>query len=186
MPDMGKSGWVLFWAFLVAVVAAPAISLADDALDSGAVNMPQRERELVDILMSARRAYQTSHSIAPARDARMDMQIRVISFMRESQVATDWIGTVKSRGITPDGNAWISIEIADGITVSTWQNEHEDGDSATVLRPHSKLFGPVQSAKIASPIIFTGTILESVLAADDEMVMHPQYIARFSALRPAQ
>src|SRR5215469_11677259 len=137
MRDMRKSGWILFWAFLVAVVAAPAICFADDALDSGAVNMPQRERELVDILMSARKAYQTSHAIAQAKDARMDMQIRVISFMRQSQVATDWIGTVKSRGITPDGNAWISIEIADGITVSTWQNEHDDGDSATIFRPHS-------------------------------------------------
>src|ERR1700760_2262478 len=148
MRDMQKSGWVLVWALLAAVFAAPAIALADDAPDSVAANMPQRERELIDILLSARKAYQTSHSPSPAKDARMDMQIRVISYMRQSQVATDWIGTVKSRGITPDGDAWISIEIADGITVSTWQSEREDADSATMFRPHAKLFAAAHSAKI--------------------------------------
>jgi len=183
---MRKSGWFLFSALLVALCALPAISFADDAPEAGASNVPQRERELIDILMWARKAYQNSHSPSPAKDARMDMQIRVISFMRQSQVATDWVGTVKSRGITPDGDAWISIEIADGITISTWQSEREDADSATMFRPHAKLFAAAQSAKIASPIIFSGTILKSVLATDEEMVTHPQFIARFSSLKPAQ
>jgi hypothetical protein len=184
---MQKSGWLLFWALLVAVCAAPAAVRADEASDSAAAaNMPQRERDLIDILTSARKGYQASHSPSPAKDARIDMQIRVISYMRQSQVATDWIGTVKSRGITPEGNAWVSIEIADGITVSTWQTERDDQDSATMFRPHAKLFAPAQAAKIAAPIIFSGTILKSVLANDDEMVMHPQFIARFNVLKPAQ
>lgn len=186
MRDMRKSGWLLLSALLVAVLAAPATVRADEAPETSAANMPQREKELIDILLSARKTYQTSHSATPAKDARMEMQIRVISYMRQSQVATDWIGTVKSRGITPDGNAWVVIEIADGITVATWQNERDDSDSGTMFRPHSKLFAPAQSAKIASPIIFSGTILKSVLANDEEMVMHPQFIARFTSLKPAQ
>jgi len=183
---MRKTGWLLFSALLVALCAAPVIARAEDAPESGASNMPQREHDLIDILMSARKTYQTSHSPTPGKDARMEMQIRVISFMRQSQVATDWVGTVKSRGTTPDGNAWVSIEIADGSTISTWQNEREDADSATMFRPHAKLFSAAQSAKIASPIIFSGTILKSVLANDDEMVMHPLFIARFTSLKPAQ
>jgi hypothetical protein len=182
MRDMQKTGWLFFWALLAAVCVVPSAVRADEA----AANMPPRERELIDTLMAARKAYQTSHSLSPAKDARIDMQIRVISYMRQSQVATDWIGTVKSRGITPEGNAWVSIEIADGITVSTWQTERDDQDSATMFRPHAKLFAAAQAAKIAAPIIFSGTILKSVLANDDEMVVHPQFIARFSALKPAQ
>jgi len=187
LRDMQKSGWLLFWALLVAICAAPTAVRADEASDSGAAaNMPQRERDLIDILTSARKSYQASHSPSPAKDARIDMQIRVISYMRQSQVATDWVGTVKSRGITADGNAWISIEIADGITVSTWQTERDDQDSSTLFRPHAKLFTAVQGAKIAAPVIFSGTILKSVLANDDEMVMHPQFIARFSSLKLTQ
>jgi hypothetical protein len=184
---MQKSGWLLFWALFAAVCVAPPAVRADEASDSGlGANMPQRERDLIDILTSARKSYQTSHSPSPAKDARIDMQIRVISYMRQSQVATDWIGTVKSRGITADGNAWISIEIADGITMSTWQTERDDQDSATLFRPHAKLFASVQGAKIGAPVIFGGTVLKSVLANDDEMVVHPQFIARFNALKLTQ
>ena len=160
---------------------------ADDAPDSElSANMPQRERDLVEILLGARKQYTSSHAASSASDARIGMQIRVMSYMRESQVATDWIGTVKTRGLTPDGEAWISIEIADGITISTWQTQREDQSAATLFLPHAKLFPVVQSAKIGSPIIFSGTILKSVLANDDEMVLRPQFIARFSGLKLAQ
>ena len=148
--------------------------------------MPQREKDLIAILMDARKQFKTSHSTAPASDARVAMQIRVIAFMRQSQLATDWIGTVKSRGMSPEGYGWITIEIADGITISTWTTVRDDGDSATMFRQHSRLFGPAQAAKIASPIIFSGTILKSVLTGDEEMVMQPRFIARFSALKLSQ
>ncbi|MDB5397467.1 MAG: hypothetical protein JWM91_4973 [Rhodospirillales bacterium] len=162
-------------------------AFADDAPEAGQMaNMPQRERDLLDILLDARKQYASSHSTTPAPDARVAMQIRVISFMRQSQLATDWIGTVKSRGITPEGNAWITIEIADGITISTWTTTRDDGDSATLFRLHAKLYAPAQAAKIASPVIFSGTILKSVLADDNEMVLRPRFIARFSSLKLAQ
>jgi hypothetical protein len=184
---MRKSCCLLLSALLIALFALPLPAFAGDASDGGmAANMPQRERDLIDILMKARNDYKTSHSPSPAQEARIGMQIRVMNYMKQSQLATDWIGTVKSRGITPEGESWISIEIADGITVSTWTAAREDQESATMFRPHAKLFAPAQAAKIASPIIFSGTILKSVLANDDEMVLHPQFIARFSALRPAQ
>ena len=104
----------------------------------------------------------------------------------ESQIATDWIGNVKSRGLTPDGEAWISIEIADGVTISTWQTERDDQSAATGSASMPSFFPAAQAAKIGSPIIFSGTILKSVLANDDEMVLRPQFIARFSALKLAQ
>ncbi len=148
--------------------------------------MPQREHDLIEILTNARKQYTTSHSPTSAQDARIAMQIQVISYMRQSQLATDWVGTVKSRGITPEGDAWITIEIADGITVSTWTTVRDDGDSATMFRPHSKLFAPAQAAKIASPVVFSGTILKSILAEDEDMVLRPRFIARFSALKLAE
>lgn len=184
---MRKSCCLLLSALLIALFAIPVPAFADDASESGmAANMPQRERDLIDILMKARNDYKASHSPSPAADARIAMQIRVSGYMRQSQLATDWIGTVKSRGITPEGAVWISIEIADGITVSTWTAAQQDQQSATMFRPHAKLFAVAQAAKIASPIIFSGTILKSILANDDEMILHPQFIARFSELRPAQ
>ena len=187
MREMRKSSWLTLCAFLLALSATSFPVYADDAPDAEpGANMPQRERDLVDILLGARKQYTSSHATSSASDARIGMQIRVMGYMRESQIATDWIGTVKTRGLTPDGEAWISIEIADGVTISTWQTQRDDQSAATLFLPHAKLFPAVQAAKIGSPIIFSGTILKSVLANDDEMVLRPQFIARFSALKLAQ
>ena len=184
---MRKISWLSAGVLLLALGAVSPQLLAEDAPDAGpAASMPQRERDLIAILTDARKQYQTSKTANPAQDARMNMQMRVIGFMRQSQVADDWIGTVKTRGITPEGKAWITIEIADGVTVSTWTSRGDDSDSGTLIRPSTPLFATVQQAKIGSTVIFSGTILKSVLAADDDMVMRPQFVARFSALKITQ
>lgn len=184
---MRKIHWLSAGVLLLALGAGPLPAHADDAPDSGpAASAPQRERDLIGILMDARKQYQTAKTANPAQDARMAMQMNVISFMRQSQVADDWIGTVKTRGITAEGKAWITIEIADGITVSTWTSQRDDLDSGSLIRPNTPLFATAQQAKLGSKIIFSATILKSVLASDDDMVLRPQFIARFSALKITQ
>jgi len=106
--------------------------------------------------------------------------------MRQSQAAQDWTGTVKTRGTTPEGDAWISIEIANGVTVSTWQTEVEDLNANSLFKPRSPLFAAAKSAKIGQPVTFSGIILKSVLGKDEDMVQTPQFIARFSALKVGQ
>ena len=184
---MRKISWLSLGAVLLALGVCPSIAMAEDAPDSGsAATQPQREKDLIAILMDARKEYQTAKTPNPAQDARMDMQLRVIGFMRQSQIVDKWVGTVKSRGLTPEGNAWIVIEIADGITVATWQSQRDDVQSGTLVRPHAPLFTPMQQAKLGSTVIFDATILKSVLASDDDMVLRPQFIGRFSTLAITQ
>jgi hypothetical protein len=181
---MRKINWLFAGVLLSALVAGFPQLLADDAPDAGPpASAPQRERDLVAILLDARKQYQTSKVANPAQDARMNMQMRVFGFMRQSQIADNWVGTVKTRGVTADGKAWITIEIADGVIVSTWTSQADDLDSSTLIRPSAPLFAAAQQAKIGSTVIFSATILKSVLAADDEMVMRPHFIARFNTLK---
>jgi hypothetical protein len=172
---------------LLALGACPSLAFSEDAPDAGgATSQPQRERDLIAILMDARKEYQTAKTPNPAQDARMDMQLHVIGYMRQSQVAEKWTGTVKSRGLTPEGSAWIVIEIADGMTVGTWQSQRDDVQSGTLIRDHAPLFSAFQQAKLGSTVIFDATILKSVLASDDDMVLRPQFIARFGSLKITQ
>jgi hypothetical protein len=54
-----------------------------------------------------------------------------------------------------------------------------------MFRPHSPLFAAAKGAQIGQQVTFSGTVLKSMLAADDEMVNQPQFIVRFSALKIA-
>jgi hypothetical protein len=170
---------------LVVVLAVGTCSSSLQAQESAATaNMPEREKAFIDMLIDVRTRYTANHAVSAAQDSRMGLQIRMMSFMRESQIAQDWRGIVKSGGITSDGNARLTIEIADGITVGTWTTDTEDRGRGTLFKPGSPLFDASKTLKIGDPVVFSGTIVNSILASDDEMLMRPQFIVRFTALRP--
>jgi len=173
-------------AMFLAVGVIAVSARADEAASGPSAGMPQRERDLIAIIDDARNHLASNHGPTPAQDARMAMQIRVMGFMRQSQAAQDWVGTVKTRGTTPEGAAWVVIEIAENITIATWQTEQNDINAGTLFKPRSKLFTSVKSAKLGQPVIFSGIVLKSVLGPDDQMVLNPQFIARFSAVRVGQ
>jgi hypothetical protein len=188
MAKLSERGIVGVLALAV-VMTAPALLQAQTPIQPksqspAAQPIPDRERELIALLMDTRKQYQSAGSASTAKNVRMTMQINVLRFMRQSQAAQDWIGTVKSRGTTPEGEAWIVLEIADGITVGTWQTKESDFNASTLFQPHSALFKASQALRIGQLVTFSGTFLRSVLASDEQMVTSPQFIARFSALAP--
>jgi hypothetical protein len=168
-----------------ALVAMGAPARAADAPASQQDAMPQRERDLIAILAAARKQYMAGPSATAAQNIRTGMQIDILAFMRKNSVAQDWVGTVKSQGITPESDGWISLEIADGITISTWKDEKEDSTAFTLFKPHSALLQASQSAKLGQRVTFSATFLRSLLASDDQMISQPEFIARFSALKVA-
>ncbi len=158
-------------------------SRADEFATIPASAMPARESDLLGLIADAQKQYATSHSASPAKDARMSLQIHVIPFMRVSQRAENWVGTVKGAGTTAGGNRWITIDIGNGATVSTWLDERQDQTVGTLLKERTPLFAVSKTAKLGQPVTFSGIILKSVLASDDDMVARPQFIVRFTALK---
>jgi len=144
------------------------------------VGAPQAETDFIGIFTAARKDYMASRSPTRAQDGRLQVQVRLLRYMQTSQKAQDWTGTVKSRGLTPEGDAWISIEVGDGITLSTWQSETDDGRSGTLILPGSKLFAIAQTAQIGQSIRFSGNFLTFLLAQDEDMILRPKLIMSFS------
>ncbi len=153
---------------------------ADDApaFATGAAT-PEGESKLIDIFTEAAKQYKASRGEARAQEARENLQIRLLRFLRQDPQAQNWTGTVKNRGLTPEGDAWISIEIADGITVSTLKSKADDAVASTLIHPGSPLFPIAQNAKLGGTVKFSGQFLSSVIADDEEMVLRPQLIMLF-------
>jgi hypothetical protein len=145
------------------------------------VAAPDREGALIGLVTSARAAY----AAASAATARLDLQIQVTRFMREDPAIDGWRGTVVGRGLTAEGDAWIEIEIADGVTLATWQSRSDDRDAGTLIKRHFDMFPLVAGAPIGQRVVFSGVFVTSVLASDEEMVMRPRFVMRLSALAPA-
>ena len=153
------------------------------AAENAAPQMPERESQLIEIFAKARKQYDSGHAGVKSKDVRVGLQIQVIEFMEAGQDTKDWVGTVKTRGTSPEGDAWITIEIADGITVSTWQTHFFDQNQGTLIPNYSPLFERAHSLRIGQSVVFSGKIIESVTSNDEEMIVRPQLIARFTALK---
>jgi hypothetical protein len=169
-------------AFLVVLTFGFPVQ-ADESPDSSAPqaeSTPKRETDLISIFEAAAKEYAANHEATRAQDVRLEVQVRTLRFMRENQTAEDWTGVVKTRGSTPEGDLWISIEIADGITVSTWKSNIDDAGATTLLRQGSKLFLAAQKMKIGQRIKFSGSFLKSVMAEDEDMILRPEFIMLFT------
>jgi hypothetical protein len=164
-------------AFPAHADSAPAQPAASPS--SPDTTMPQRERDLIAILADGQKQLTRNRS---AKDTRLSIQIRVYNFLLENSDAKGWVGVVKDTGITAEGDRWISIEIAPGISVSTFRNHTSDPRNLTLIRPSSKLFHALGGINIDDLVTFNALIIGGLLAADTTMVETPEMMARFDAV----
>jgi len=164
--------------------APPAPAPAPEAvIGSAKAPLPQREADYIVIIQNARRQYAASKSIDARRNVRMAMQSTVHLYMGLSHRAQDWVGVFKDSKKNPEGSQSLEIEIAPGVTVATWDNPTADATSDTMLKQSSALGKLVYGLSIGEEVMFSADLLVSVVGNDDDMVLRPRVIARFSQLK---
>jgi hypothetical protein len=112
----------------------------------------------------------------------MDMQIAVHQFMGLAHSAQDWVGIFKASTKTQEGTLSLKVEIAPGVTITTWDNTERDRSYNTLIKPFSSVGRVIDNLAIGDTVVFSAGLLGAVIGSDDEMVMRPQVIAHFTTL----
>jgi len=162
----------------------PAAPSSEQALDEPEV--PQRERALIDIFNDARRQLEVASSDDARSQARLEMQVHEAAFMKADATAREWVGTVHESGTTRDGFAWISIEIAPNIVVSTARSRSADLNALTLIPRGSAIYRVVDKLRTGARIAFNATFLGGRLGSDADMVLRPEVMAHFTSIRVMQ
>jgi hypothetical protein len=185
----------IFSAFLFLSVSAggqtktpaqpPVAPLAkpDPIIGSAKVPLPPRESDFIAIFQNSRRQYIAARSIDGRRNARAAMQSTLHNFMGLSHTAEDWVGVFKDSKKNPLGSQSLAIEIAPGVTVSTSDNPAADGTYSTMVKQYSAMGKTINSLAIGDEVTFSADVIGSVISGDDDMVLHPQLIAKFKKLQ---
>jgi hypothetical protein len=160
--------------------AAPQTSLADST--SVKTPLPQRERDYIDIIENARKQYRAARSADGRKDARMTMQIKTHEFMGLSHDARGWVGVFKESKITPLGRRSLRIEIAPGVTIVTEENAYSGDPYDTMVKATSPVGRGIEGLTVGQPVIFDASFIGSRISGDDDMVLQPEIIARFTSL----
>lgn len=148
--------------------------------------MPQREGALIEIFNKARREFDAARRNDERRQTRLEMQVHEADFMKASATARDWIGIVQESHATPEGVAWIAIEISPGIRIMTAKSRSEDLNSLTLITRGSSLYDVINGLATGQAIIFSATFLGGRLGSDEDMVKRPEIMAHFISVRAVE
>lgn len=149
--------------------------------------LPKDELAFYEIIKSA----QSQNSAASN-----DMQRGGIKAKRDKAVCNllkklkikDWVGEIATISANSDGKGIVSIALAKGITLQTWNNEYSDMEDKTLLNPDSKIFQEVSSMSVGQMVRFSGSfrpgiegecVKEGSLRLEGKL-SEPEFIFRFS------
>lgn len=165
---------------------APKVEVADTPYGP----QPKGERAIVKAIVTAQ---------AAADDAENDLQrggvlrtrTRAICAAMDSMKVQNWTGQVSKLDANGDGKGVVSVEIADGAEVTTWNNSFSDIGDETLIEPDSKLFDQVMALEQDQLVKFSGTFFkddanclkESSLTLTGSL-SEPEFIFRFSSVTP--
>jgi hypothetical protein len=174
---------LLFFAPAATAQIKPQTTPAPDAvIGSAKAPLPPREADYIRIVEDARRQYLGARSIDGRKNARLTLQSAVHNFMGLAHNAEDWVGVFKDTKKNPLGTQSVKIEISPGVTIATWDNPASDATYYTLFQQTSPMGKLVSSLSIGDEVVFSASLIGAVISSDEDMVLRPQVIGKFSKL----
>lgn len=110
-----------------------------------------------------------------------------------SGTVTDWTGEIARLSSNNDGKGVVSIKVADGVYMKTWNNALSDFGDRTMIDTTSPLFARVAALAVGQAVRFSGDLVRSDLDCFREgslsvsgAMTEPEFIIRFTDIKAAR
>lgn len=102
----------------------------------------------------------------------------------------EWTGKIAKLDSNNDGKGVLEIELAEKVTVSTWNNALSDISSNTLIDPSSQLFQTLTTMTKGDQVIFSGRFFPCDVDGVDEQSLSlsgsmraPEFVFRFASVK---
>lgn len=146
--------------------------------------LPKSEADYIAAWQAAQEPYKNSAN--PLKSSAV--YHRMLADMKKATPndrVTNWTGTVDSMGTNDDGDAWVIIAIAPGLTVQTWRNSSPDIQAHTLIQHDTPLYNALADIKIGQKVVFTATLIGLGDQDEKAKVTEPEMIAHFVSVEGA-
>lgn len=162
---------------------------ADNSADASYGNMPRKQEQFVAAVTAAQET-----------DADNDLKLGKALNKRDKSICKivgggsvkNWTGKLIEQDANNDGKGIVSIEIADNVHISTWNNAFSDISDNTLIEPGS-LFDDVLELEVGDVVRVSGTFVDgSDSCVNDSRITlsgkldDPDFIFRFKSIKPAE
>ena len=150
--------------------------------------LPARQEAFIQAVSEAREAFRAAAN-GLARGGTRAARREALCSVLKSRSVKGWVGRIVTLSSNADGKGVLSVELADGLAVKTWNNELADMGADTLISPSSRLFARLAALKEGDRIRFSGTFLPSDVDCIREASLtqsgsmrDPEFIFRFRSV----
>jgi len=121
---------------------------------------PDAQIKFVDTVEKARTAISDAETDLQESVALRSRDKALCGILRNNK-ATNWTGVIGRVGANGEGKAYVLVDIAEDMKVSTWNNALSDFNDNTLIPTTSSFFDNLVALKKGDPVTFSGTFLSS-------------------------
>ena len=189
---VGYLAWPVVWPLIqqrigTPTATAPTLRAAAVEPSAGpakaAIPAPQAEIDYIGAITAARPAYAGAGNELRQSSVEHNMEDAMRAAVKGAR-AEGWIGMIDSMGTNGDGDAWIVVTVADGMTVHTTNNSLSDTFTHTLIKHGSPLYERIADLKKGDTVQFSAQLLKLTDLTERGKVEEPEMEARFSAIEP--
>jgi len=176
--------------------SAPTIvSRAPDVVPARLGPPPQgldRQEAFVEAVRNSKAAYESAPN-EMLKGATRPARGRELCGVLPDGTVSDWTGEIVRLSSNNEGKGVVSVELAEGVFMKTWNNALSDRGDRTLIETSSPLFARVASLAVGQRVRFSGDLVrdgldcfkEGSLSVDGAMT-EPEFIIRFTDIRVAE
>ena len=171
------------WTWIILLLAGLCVGAA-------AGDMPQDQKQFIDIVERSDRAYAQADSDI-AKDATRLQRAKAICSVIRTPAVRNWTGTVFKVSSNREGKGVLELTLSTHMRVTTWNDSIADIGDNTLIDPKSPLFDQVVLLKKNQQVLFSGSFIPDSTDCFREISMtlsesmdQPEFLFRFSDLSP--
>lgn len=153
------------------------------------VSLPSDQARFIAAITQARSQFASAANELAAGGIRNSRQQAICSALQGPQ-ANGWVAKIAHQSTNGDGKGVITLELAPGLHVSTWNNSLSDFSDKTLIDPDTKLFKSLATMKRGDTVRFSGGFFPSNVDCVGEQsvtlagsMKSPVFTMRFSSIR---
>ncbi|MGE4259256.1 hypothetical protein [Shewanella sp.] len=152
--------------------------------------MPKEQIEFIKMINAYKAGFNNTKNELQESILR-DKRKNALSELFRKLSVNSWVGTITDLSTDTDGNASLTIKIADNIAIKTWNNSFSDQDYGSMVSKNSYVFNNLFNLSEGDKVVFSGRFYKSDRDGIDESSLtiagsmtDPEFIFKFKDVRP--
>jgi hypothetical protein len=174
--------------------AGTATSTHEQAVEPGTAastaHLPALEARFVQAVAQAQSRSRTAANDMQRGGIKAERDRAICALISSARAVSNWSGIVKTVDSNSDGKGVLAVSIADGVSVTTWNNDLSDFRDHTLIEPESPLFDVVSKMHVGRLVFFSGSFEggeEKECIGEESLTLHgkleePEFTFKFSSV----